>query len=479
MIGEPPTLDMHWTTAVITQQIMWHVYETLYTYDKNYAPIPLLAEGHTVSDKGRRYTITLRRGVRFHTGKEMRAPDVVASLGRWGLVSTIGKALWKDVEGVEARDPYTVVIRLREPSGSLIFGLGRPSNGAAIYPREVVEAAGDGQIKDYVGTGPFRFVEHKSDRYIKVARFKDYAARAEPADGYGGKRTAYVDEILFLPVPDVAVRVAGTETGEYHFAQQLKQDQYEHLKSVAAVRPGVVKPSGWVGAVLNFREGPMTNKKLRQAMQAALDMEPVMAAAIGNKDFYRLDPALYSPEQGLWHSDAAAAFYNQRDKDKARRLLKEAGYTGQPIRWLTTREYEQMYKSALVAAQQLEEIGMKIDLQVVDWATLVQRRNKPDAFDVFSTFFNFTADPALHTSVQCAFPGWWCTHDKERVLSELTRESDPRKRRALIDTLQTLFYEDVGRIKFGDYFSLNVSRQELRGFRPSPDLFFWNAWLTR
>src|SRR5438477_10318746 len=66
MIGEPPSLDLHTTTAVITQQITWHIYEALYTYDRNFTPIPMLAEGHPITDGGRRYTITLRKGIRFH-----------------------------------------------------------------------------------------------------------------------------------------------------------------------------------------------------------------------------------------------------------------------------------------------------------------------------------------------------------------------------------------------------------------------------
>jgi peptide/nickel transport system substrate-binding protein len=479
MIGEPPSLDLQWTTAVITQQIAWHIYETLYTYDRNYAPIPMLAEGQAVSDGGRRYTITLRKGVKFHNGKEMTSADVVASLNRWGKISTPGKALWKDVEAVEARDPYTVVIHLKEPSGSLLYGLGRPNAGAAIHPKEVIDAAGDGQIKQFIGTGPYRFVEHKPDRHIKLARFKEYVARAEAPDGYGGKRVAYVDEILFIPVPDVAVRLAGVETGEYQFAQTIKQDQYERLKSVAALDARIVKPYGWITAVPNHKEGVMTNRKLRQAFLAALDMEPIMAAAVGNKDFYRTDGALFYPEQLALYSSTGTNGYNQHDKDKARRLLKEAGYNGQPIRWITTKEYEWMYKSALVSKQQLEEVGFKIDLQVLDWATLVQRRNKPELFDIFSTGFTFTADPALATSIQCGWPGWWCHEEKERLMADLQRESDPKKRKALIERVQAIFYEDVGRIKFGDYFQLDAIRKELKGFRSSPELYFWNAWLSK
>ena len=100
-IGEPPTLDLHTTTAVIVQQITWHVYEGLYTYDKSYNAVPLLVDSHAVSDGGRTYTFKLRRGVKFHNGKELIAADVVVSLKRWGRLATPGKQLWKNVEGVE------------------------------------------------------------------------------------------------------------------------------------------------------------------------------------------------------------------------------------------------------------------------------------------------------------------------------------------------------------------------------------------
>src|SRR5512146_2543722 len=144
MIGEPPTLDLHWTTAVITQEITFHVYEGLFTYDAGYAPVPMLAESYTMTPDGRRYTIPLRKGVKFHNGKELTSADVVASLNRWGKVATTGKAVWRAVEAVEAKDPYTVVIHLKEPSGSLLYALASPNNGAAIHPKEVIAAAGDG-----------------------------------------------------------------------------------------------------------------------------------------------------------------------------------------------------------------------------------------------------------------------------------------------------------------------------------------------
>jgi peptide/nickel transport system substrate-binding protein len=479
MIGEPPSLDLHSTTAVITQQISWHIYETLFTYDSQFNVVPMLAESYAMPEGGRRLTIKLRQGVRFHNGKEMTSADVVASLPRWGRMSTPGRLLWKSVEAVEAKGPYEVVISLKEPSGSLLHGLARPNNGAAIYPKEVVDAAGDSAPKEFIGTGPFRFVEHRPDRHIRLARFKDYSARSEPPDGYGGKRTAWFDEILFIPVPDVSLRIAGVETGEYHFAQDIKQDQYQRLKAMPNVVPYVVKPYGWTAAVFNHKQGLMTDRRLRQAVQAALDMEPIMAAGYGHKDFYRIDGALAYPEQSAWHSKVGLELYDQKNRAKAQKLLKEAGYAGQPVRWITTKEYEWMYRNALVAKQQLEEAGFKIDMQVVDWATLVQRRNKPELWEIFSTGMTFAADLAMSTGVQCNWPGWWCTEDKERALQAMVRETDPKKRKVLWDRVQQSFYEDVGRIKFGDYFLLGAGRKDLRGFRSTPDLFFWNAWLAR
>jgi peptide/nickel transport system substrate-binding protein len=478
MIGEPPSLDPHSTTANITFQIMSHVFETLYAFDKDWSPVPHLAVGHTVSDGGRRYTIALRKGVRFHNGKEMTSADVVASLNRWGRMATVGKALWKSVEAATATGPYEVVIQLKEPSGVLLNGF---AWSAMICPREIMDASSDGQLKVFIGTGPFRFVEHKPDRHVRLARFKEYAARSEPSNGVGGKRVAYLDELLFIPVPDIAVRLAGVESGSYHYSQVIKQDQYDRILTMRSVEPRISRPPLWATAVLNHKQGLMTSKKLRQAFQAALDMEPILAAAVGHSLFYRLDPGLWPSEAPLWHSTAGGAFYNQNDKDKARRLLKEAGYAGQPVRWLTTQEYGWMYKSALVAKQQLEELGFKIDLQVLDWATLVHRRNKPELFDVFSTGVpGLVLDPALHLVLQCNWPGWWCLEEKDRLLGELARETDVRKRKAIIDRIQVLFYEDVGRIKFGDLFALSAVRRELRGdFRSFSGWYFWNAWLEK
>jgi peptide/nickel transport system substrate-binding protein len=235
MIGEPPTLDAHATTAVITREIGINAFEGLYALDGKYQPQPLLAEGHEVLDGGKRYVIRLRKDVKFHNGKPLTSADVVASLKRWGAMASTGKAIFKTVEAVEPKGPQALEIRLREPSGTLLTVLAQVDNAAVVYPKEVLDATGEGQLKEFVGTGPFRFVEHKPDRHIKVARFDGYAARGEPPSGLAGRRTAHVDEILFLPVPDYATRQAGMVTGEYDYIQQVKPDQVDRIKAAPGV----------------------------------------------------------------------------------------------------------------------------------------------------------------------------------------------------------------------------------------------------
>ena len=478
MIGEPPTLDAHATTATITREIGINVFEGLFALDARHQPAPLIAEGVEVEDGGRRYLIRLRKDVKFHNGKTLTSADVVASLKRWGALSSTGKAAFKTLEAIEAKGPNAVEIRLREPSGSLLTSLAYVDNAAVIYPKEVIDATGDGQLKEYVGTGPFRFVEHKPDRHIKLARFDGYVSRSEPASGLAGRRVAYLDEIYFMPVPDYATRQAGIVTGEYGLIQQVKPDQYDRIKASAGVEPVVVKPYGWVTIVLNTKQGIMTDKRIRQAMQAALDVEPMLLAGLGHKDFYRLDPGLFFQEQ-VWHSRASAALYNQHDREKARRLLKEAGYQGQPIRWIVTTEYEHHYKPSVVAKSQLEDAGFKIDLQVSDWATVVQRRNKPELWDAFTTAIIFQPEPTLSAAVLCEWPGWWCNPEKDQMLLALGRETDLKKRQALVDKIQTAFYADAARLKIGDYFRLDARRKDVQGFDSGPFMHLWNVWLDK
>jgi len=482
VLGDPPTLDSHWTTANFVEVITQHIYEGLYTLDQSYQPIPDLAEGlPQASADGLTYTIKLRQGIKFHNGKEMSSDDVVASLKRWGGYAAQAKALWASVEDVRPSGKYAIELHLKGKSGVVLISLANANNFAAIYPKEIAERyPTPNKVTEFIGTGPYKFVEWKPDSHIRMVRYDDYKPRAEPPNGWGGRKAAYLDEIRWIPTPDVATRVAALESGEVDFADDLQPDAFDRVKSNPKLKPIVVRPFSWAIGVFNKKEGLMTNQKLRQAIQAAIDVEPVMKGAVGNPLFYRLDPGLSFQEQKAWHSTVGMQSYNQHNTEKAKKLFQEAGYKGEPIRFLTTKEYAWMYNYALVTKQQLEELGVNVDLQVVDWATLVQRRNNPQMYDIFTTGMSFVPDPTQHPYLRCDWPGWTCDEEIDKRMDVIRKEPDPAKRRAQWEAVQKRFYEYVPAIRYGDIFGFRAMQTYVKGFNESMTFYrFYNVWLDK
>jgi len=483
-LGEPPALDPHVSTTALAETVSNHIYEGLYTLDEDNRPIPMLADGMpAVARDGLTYTFKLRPGIKFHNGKELGAEDVVASLARWGRLANSGKALFAQVADLRAVDRSTVELRLKEKSPVVVLTLAIPNNCAAIYPKEIAEKYPQTKVAEYVGTGPFRVAEWKPDQYIRMVRFDDYKPRSEKPTGYGGAKIAYVDELRWIPVPDVATRTAQVETGELDFADDLSLDQYDRLASNPNARILVAKPYFWLIAVFNKKEGLMTNQKLRQAWQAAIDIEPIMKSVAGGRaEFYRLDSSLVFAEVPEWHTKIAGLPYNERNPAKAKRLLQEAGYKREPIRFITTQEYKWMYDFAVLTKQQLEDVGFNIDLQVMDWATLSQRRFNPKEYEAFTTGIGMGAqyDPTHSGFLSCNWAGWTCDEEIQRIQQELARETDPAKRRALWDQQTRLFYEKVPAIRYGDLHGLRAVRKTVRGLNEKTERpRFYNVWLER
>ena len=277
-LGEPPSLDPHWGTQTITEVLANHVFEGLYALDEGYQPIPMLADGATPSrGTGSSTPSSSERASSFHNGKEMTADDVVASLVRWSKRSIYGKSLFAQVVDLKAVDKYTVEMKLKEKSAIVLVSLAVPNNMAAIYPKEIAEKfPPDQRVTEWVGTGPFKLAEWKPDQYIRMVRFDGYKPLAGKQTGYGGAKIVHVDELRWVPVPDVASRAAQVESGDLDVGDDLDANAYERLAKNPNVQPIIVKPYYWLVAVFNKKEGLMTNQKLRQAWQAAIDIEPIM-----------------------------------------------------------------------------------------------------------------------------------------------------------------------------------------------------------
>ncbi|HYM91689.1 MAG TPA: ABC transporter substrate-binding protein, partial [bacterium] len=317
-IGEPLTLDTVATTATQTSSMTHPIFEELFAFDANFRIQPMLAESYTVSKDGRTYTFKLRKNVPFHNAKEMTADDVVASLNRWGKVSPRGASVYKNVESVTASDPSTVVMKLKEPFAPLLSFLAYPNGAAAIMPKEIVDATGAGALKQYIGTGPYKFAEWVPDRHVKLARFDNYAARSEPPSGAAGRREALADEIYFYPVSQVATRTAGVQSGDYDIADATpNQDAYSQIKKDPRVVVEPIKPGDFLTFFFNKKQGLMANEKLRQAVLVALDMQPIMKATFGDPALYSLGPSIY-PQGTPWYTTAGQELYNVHDPARAR-----------------------------------------------------------------------------------------------------------------------------------------------------------------
>jgi peptide/nickel transport system substrate-binding protein len=480
-IGEPPTLDISATTVGVTSNIGVSIFETLFAYDSNFRPQPLLAESHSNSSDGRTVTVKLRHGVLFHNGKEMGAEDVVASLTRWGKVGSRGAVVFQNVESVTAQDKYTVVIKLKEPFAPLLAFLALPSSMAAIMPKEIADATPAGPVTQYIGTGPYRFVEWIPNRHVKLARWDRYSARTETPSLMAGRRDALADEVVFYPVGNVATRVAGVQSGDYDQADSVNTDLYAELKKDARVVPEIVKPGTWLVFFFNKRAGLMANVKLRQAVIVALNMQPILKVTIGDPDLFELTPSIY-PKGTSWYSEAGASWYNLADVARAKALAAEAGYKGEPIRWLTTLQYDWMFKSSTVAASQLKRAGFNINQQVYEWAGVIERRAKPAEWEMFTTGHGFVPDPALIDVFSPAYPGWWESPTKTQVFSDFNKAIDLRERQRLWNKLQEMVFAEGGWAKVGDFFILRLrskNAQPQQGYTPSLAITTWNISVAK
>ena len=475
LTAAPPNMDPHLSVAAVTGQIAMNVFETLVAFDSNYEIHPSLAESIDISEDGTTYTFPLR-DVTFHDGEKLKSDDVIASLQRWGKLSPIGRSVMADVT-LESPDENTVVINLERPSNTILFDLAYPTSQAAyIMPKKIIDQFGDDVITEYIGTGPYQFTEWKPDQYIQVSKYNDYKNPSGEGNGLAGAKKISKDELFFRFAQDTSTRLNGLKSGQYDVAQSLPTDQYESLKGNSDVTTTIVKPALYPVMVFDNVEGIFTNSTARHAVLAALDMDEIMLGSGGHEDFNRVDPGLIMQEQSLWYSDAGKENYNQKDPEKAKKLLKEAGYDGEPITIITTQDYDYMYNAALVIQNQLTEIGMKVNLEVYDWPTLLAKRSDRASWDAYVSSLPMVAQPtqSLFLDSRNGHPTSYNSDEMDALLNKIRYAPTHEEALAVWDEAQELYWNDIPLIKLGDYFQFNASRKGLDVENMFSIDIFWN-----
>jgi peptide/nickel transport system substrate-binding protein len=480
-------LDPIWTTAYITRNHGYLIYDTLLAQDGELHIRPQMADWKVTADK-LVWTFTLRDGLEWHDGKPVTSEDVVPSLKRWAEVDSMGQLLWKLVKEIRAVDPKTVELVLSEPYGLVLESLGKPSSRVPfIMPKRIAETPANQQIKEFVGSGPFIFKQDEWKPGDKVVYVKNpkYKPRAEPAFGLSGGKVAKVDRIEWVAIPDPLTAVNALIAGEIDMIESPPPDLFPVLKGDKNIQL-----YGWNAlgsqaiARFNHLHPPFNNAKARLAVLYATAQEDYLQAQYAETDIYSVcnAPLICGTPQGKTFGNLLV----KPDLEKARQLLKESGYDGTPIVMMHATDLQTSNRLPQVAKAQLERIGFKVDMQSMDWQSVVSRRAKkdPPAQGGWNMFFTTTvavdaANPVanIFTSGGCdkAWFGWPCDEELEKLRLLYARAGDDAAKKDLADKVQDRIMEQGHYLVLGQFKQFGAYRKDrMEGWLPGPAAVFWN-----
>ncbi|HTN64395.1 MAG TPA: ABC transporter substrate-binding protein, partial [Devosia sp.] len=290
------TFGTNWTTAGV-------ICEGLFGLDASWTPQPMLADSFAYSEDGKTLTVTLRDGLKFHSGAALTSADVVASLERFRESAGIGAAFKGATAAITAPDAKTVVFELVNPS-PILPGLLAGTQAVIMSSASLEGASPTEATRGLDCTGPYKLTEYQPDQGVTMTRWDDYASRSEPDSAAAGMKHAYADQIIFRLMPEASVRRDSLITGEIDIATELPSDFYDALQNDPNTEAVVVPNNQSLTVVLNTKEGPMADVNLRRAMYYALEMDPIMMASVGNPDFYTLDPSWIPDPNSFWYTTA-------------------------------------------------------------------------------------------------------------------------------------------------------------------------------
>jgi peptide/nickel transport system substrate-binding protein len=356
-------------------------------------------------------------------------------------------------------------------------------------PARLAATSENEQVKEPIGSGPFRFVkdEWRPGHEVVYERFANYAPRSEPASGAAGGKRVYLDRVVWRYMPDPATASAALEAGELDYWSNPPLDFVARLEKNPSLTTFLADPIGMTGWVRpNHLYPPFNNKKARQALLWAVDQQTYLQAAIGQPKYFRTCSGIFTCGGSPYESAVAAPA--KPDLERARRLFKESGYDGHPLVVLDPTDRPELHAAALVTRETLQSIGANVDLQALDWSTLVARRAKKDppaqgGWNVFSTNW-IAADimtPALNAGIigtgDKGWFGWYASEQMEKLRADWVRASDVAQRKRIAEDIQRLAFDDVPFVPWGQYQQPNVFSKKVRGAVKFAAPVVWNVWL--
>ena len=467
----PGTLDPHNAGSTVEIEASFHLFESLVSADETYSPKLDLASDLAVDSDFKTYAFTLRRGVKFHNGKEMTSADVLASYQRYQKVSANASAL-ADVDRFEAPDPYKFVIHLKKSAPLFLDVLKSTRFPFCILPAE--DADKPARAAGTIGTGPFRLAEWVKDSHLVFERFDAYAPNAKAAglDGVAGKKVVHIDRVRFRFIPEATSRVAGMQAGDVDITVDIPKELTGRLAGRPDVSVGEQFPNGMAFFVLNSSSGPTANPLIRKAIQALVNVDEIVAS---RGTVARRNPGMLYPSSP-YYDPAIGKFYDLKNPTRAKDLLKQAGYRGEQIVLQTNSSYTTMRNSILVLAELMKEAGMNVQVDVVDWTTNSNNMQKGTGGWHVSTT-NFVSPPLLGPQLWPPFFFSFGQVKNDQLLTEsydkLLNARDFDERRKTWLAIEQHAFEQAYFIKVADEGTLIAQKTKIKDVVPWLFMRFW------
>ena len=473
--------DLHKDTSVnVRNMLRGTVFEQLVTLKASGDIGPELAESYEVNDTSTSFVFHLRQGVKFHNGKEMTSADVVASLNRWLESFSTARKMVGDARFV-AEDDYTVTLNLENSAIMLLDMLAGAAQAAVIYPAEAIENVnpdtGFIPVEGFIGTGPSQFTEWAVDQYVQLDKFDDYVPYGDPdqeLDGLWGYKYAYTKTLKYWIVKDAATRFNGLMSGDYDFVVKLTDDYIPVLDG----NPDYNVYSQQTGMVTLVWNKHSTDNYLRLAAQAIADADELNTVNYGT--LYDTDPCFMEDGQPGWYTTAGGEYFCQNDPEKAAELLAQSSWdASKPIRIIvsTGGHAEDML---LVFGQELEQLGLKVELDIVDRSTLTEKRKDDTLYEAFFTTFSSVPVPSLRNFLDPTFAGFSEDEHLQDLMQQMTTAGTREEAFAVWEEIQAYCYSDYAPIlMMGHFHQAAACSSKLTGTNVFLTTNFWNAKLEK
>jgi peptide/nickel transport system substrate-binding protein len=476
-LSGPGTLDPHVAASLVELEVIHHIFEPLVAIDGNYNAKPVLASKIETSPDAKTFSFTLRKGVKFHNGKEMTSADVLASFERYKRVSP-NAAVLADVDSFETPDPYSFVIHLKKPNAVFIDVLKTP-----VYPFEILPAEEKDKPAreiDIIGTGPFMLGEWVKDSHLVIKRFDGYVPdESSPGpDGLAGRRTAYLDQVRYNFVPEANARVAALQTGDADVISDVPPDLAKRFDGRPDLVTQKIFPFCMQVFVLDTQTAPTNNPLIRQAIEAVVNVDDI-TGAMGQLS--RPNHSLVYASSPYYQGDAMKPYYDQRNPAKAKELLKQAGYNGEKIVLQTNSNYPSFRDAILVLSEEMKEAGMNVAVDVVDWTTNASNMQRgTGVWNVSTTGYcsNPLLGPQQWKVMFYTFPHVKDDHVLDAAYDEFYASLDPQKRIAAWAVIEKRVLEQAYMIKIADMGNMRAyNGAKIENFMPYYIVHFWDVWL--